>query len=87
MSRFGPILYEIRRFLFPRLTYLEAENERLREELRLWQDALLQKEGLPHVHLRDKDPLPKLKRRVLPSQWRSEAEKAAIPLMEKKPDA
>ncbi len=65
---------------------LEEEVKRLREELSMWQDALLQKERLPAVHLREREELPKLKKRLLPSQFRAQAERMTIPV-EKKPDA
>ena len=56
-------------------TYLEEEIARLREELRRWQDALLTKEGLPLIAVKDPKPLPTVKSRPLPSQWRARLER------------
>jgi len=63
---------------------LEAEVERLRSELRLWQDAALVREGLPKLTPRETKPLPQTKPRMLPSQWKSQIE-ARHPEQEKKP--
>lgn len=65
---------------------LEAERDRLLAELRLWQDAALISKGLPKLTPREDKPLPQVKARMLPSQWRSQIE-ARHPEQEKKADA
>jgi hypothetical protein len=55
--------------------YLEEETVRLREELRRWQDAALAKEGLPPISAREIKPLPTVKSRPLPSQWKARIER------------
>ncbi len=54
--------------------YLEQELERTRAELKLWQDAMLEKDGLPRVHPAPEKELPRPKARLLPSQWRMKAQ-------------
>jgi len=49
----------IRAFLFFRLTYMEAEVAWYKEELRRWQDAMLQSKGLPLVTPREPKPIVK----------------------------
>jgi len=49
---------------------LEQENKELREQLLLWQNALLESVHLPRLTPREQaGPLPELKRRLTPSQW------------------
>jgi hypothetical protein len=76
----------IHSMLFFRLTYMEAEVAWYKEELRKWQDALLQSKGLPPVTPHEPKPTVKQKSRLLPSQWRSRAEHFVY-REEKKPDA
>lgn len=66
--------------------HLESELERLRAELRLWQDAALLREGLPRLTPREDTPLPQVKGRMLPSMWKARLE-ARHQEKEKKPDA
>ncbi len=54
--------------------HLESELERLRAELRLWQDAALVREGLPKLTPREDKQLPQVKGRMLPSIWRARLE-------------
>ena len=63
---------------------LEMENERLREELRLWQNAMLESASLPRITPNNGTvKLPHLKRRMAPSQWLAEASR----MTETKPEA
>lgn len=58
---------------------LEQENAQLREELRQWQDALLQSVNLPRITPPGPSQPVELKRRLMPSQFRRAAEKACMP--------
>jgi hypothetical protein len=49
--------------------FLEQELERLREELRRWQDAALVKEGLPALTPRAPKPPQRSTGKMLPSQF------------------
>ena len=64
----------IRNALFFRLTYMEGEIAWYKDELRKWQDAMLQSKGLPSVTPREPKPMVKPKSRLLPSQWRTKVE-------------
>lgn len=53
---------------------LEAQLERKEEELRLWQNAMLESASLPRITpSAGTVKLPHLKRRMAPSQWLAEA--------------
>jgi len=64
--------------------FLEADNERLREELRLWQDATRLAQGLPRITPVERAPLPATRGRMLPSQFKSKMEKLSQPVSETK---
>lgn len=56
--------------------FLEAENERLRAELSRWQNAMLETANLPSVLPKvGESVMPKIRKRMTPSQWRAEAER------------
>lgn len=66
---------------------LEARVAQLESELSRWQNAMLETANLPSVLPREgESTLPKLKKRMTPSQWRAAAERATErPPEEKKP--
>lgn len=65
---------------------LEAEVERLRQREHALLEAMLKANGLPSITKQEPKELPKVKGRMLPSQWRTQIE-AKHPEQEKKANA
>jgi hypothetical protein len=83
-------LTSLRHAIFFRLTFLEKEVQRLRDEhevlierhnseIRLLMDTLLAANGLPRMTPSLPQPLPSTKGRMLPSQWKRKMEAASEP--------
>ena len=72
-------LASLRRALFFRISFLEDEITRLRDENRSLLNAMLTANGLPSLAPRLDTKLPQLKGKLLPSQWRRKMEAAALP--------
>jgi hypothetical protein len=59
--------------------YLEQELERYRLDNQRLLNALLESHGLPHVTPSELKPLPIMRGKMLPSQWKDKLERATMP--------
>lgn len=63
--------------------YLEQELERTRFERDGFRDALLESMNLPRIQPHQIAPIPKMKQRLTPSQWRTKLEALTTPSFDK----